>query len=94
MVANVEDLTIKYEENGVVLTKEIDKKVLSKGAWTTVLYRYQSWENANKAYSADRYMLCRYQKRSDNYILKSKFNISSKDQAKKIVEGLQTWMGE
>lgn len=94
MVASVEDLTITYEENGVVLTKEIDKNILTKGAWTTILFRYQNWENTNQTYGSDRYMLCRYQKRNDAYILKSKFNISSQGQAKKIVEGLQMWIEE
>ena len=41
MSATVDELTISYEEDGVELVKELDKVVLSKGAWTTILFRYQ-----------------------------------------------------
>ena len=92
MSETVDDLTIEYEEDGKVITKELDKVVLSKGAWTTIIFRYQSWENANEAYGKDRYTIRRYQKRDGQYIPKSKFNISSADQAEKIIAALQNWI--
>jgi hypothetical protein len=39
MAADVNDITIQYEEDGVVLVKEIDKEILSKGLWTTILLK-------------------------------------------------------
>ena len=39
MSATIEELTINYEEDGVQIVKETGKEVLSKGAWTTILYR-------------------------------------------------------
>ena len=92
MSAIIDDITINYEENGVLLVKELDKVVLSKGAWTTIIFRYQQWDRQKQAYSPDRYTVRRYQKRGDEYLQKSKFNISSRDQAVKIVEALQGWM--
>jgi hypothetical protein len=41
MATTVEELTVRYEDGGVETVKELDKKVLSKGAWATVIYRYQ-----------------------------------------------------
>ncbi len=41
MTTTAEELTINYEEEGVLLVKELDKVILSKGAWTTILFRYQ-----------------------------------------------------
>lgn len=32
---NVDDLTVQYEENGLVVIKELDKVILSRGAWAT-----------------------------------------------------------
>ena len=87
-----DDLTITYSEDGVDIVKELDKVVLSKGAWTTILYRYQDWDRAKEVYSGDKYSIRRYQKRSGEYFQKSKFNISSKAQAQAIVEALQGWM--
>ena len=94
MTDNVNDLSIEYEENGVITVKQLDKIILSKGAWSTVLFRYQDWENAKQAYSADRYSIRRYQKRNGSYQQKSKFNISSKDQALKLIAALQQWLAE
>jgi hypothetical protein len=90
--ATIDDITINYEEDGVLLVKELDKVVLSKGAWTTIIFRYQQWERQKQEYGPDRYTVRRYQKRGDEYLQKSKFNISSRDQANKIVEALQGWL--
>ncbi len=91
MTADVEDLTVHYEEEGVVLVKELDKEVLSKGAWATVLFRYRNFNKATGDYGDDMFTIRRYQKRQGTYIPKSKFNISSAEQAKKIVDTLTKW---
>ena len=91
MAETVDELTVTYEEGGVETVKELDKKVLTKGAWATVMYRYQEWSPAKEEYSADKFTIRRYQKRDCNYQQKSKFNISSVDQAKSMIEILQEW---
>ena len=92
MSATVDDITINYEEDGVQVVKELDKSILSKGAWTTILFRYQNWVTKTEQYGPERYAIRRYQKRFDQYQLKSKFNISSIDQAKKIIDKLGAWI--
>ncbi len=88
------DLTINYEEDGTPIVKELDKEILSKGAWTTILYRYQDFDRSKGEYSADKYTIRRYQKRNGQYLPKSKFNISSAAQARKIIDTLSRWMTE
>ena len=92
MAADVNDITIQYEEDGVVLVKEIDKEILSKGLWTTILFRYQQWDKRKKEYGGDSYAIRRYQKVHGDYQQKSKFVISSSKQAKMIVETLEKWL--
>ncbi|MDR2693928.1 MAG: hypothetical protein LBB74_06905 [Chitinispirillales bacterium] len=92
MASKVEDLTIAYEEEGVLVVKELDKVILSKGAWATVLYRYRQWEKAKEGYGQDRYSIRRYRKMDDEYRQQNKFNISSRDQALKIIEALRKWI--
>jgi hypothetical protein len=92
MFEKIDDITIDYEEDGVLLVKEVDKEVLTRGAWTTIVFKYQQWENKNEAYSADKYTIRRFRKLNDEYKYQSKFNISSKDQALKIIEILNKWM--
>lgn len=94
MSGDVNELTVNYEEDGVVLVKELDKEILSKGAWTTILYKYQQFNKTKGEFGQEQYTIRRYQKRSGQYMAKSKFNISSKAQAQKIIEILSKWIGE
>ena len=91
---SIDDLTVEYEENGQIILKELDKIVLSKGAWTTILFRYQEWKPQTSSYGPDKYVIRRYKKMGGEYRQQSKFTISSADQARKIVDALQTWIGE
>ena len=92
MNASPEELTVEYEENGQILVKELDKAVLSKGAWTTVLFRYQELNTDTSDYGPDKYTIRRYKKTAGTYRQQSKFNISSAEQAKKIIEALSAWI--
>ena len=92
MSSTIDDLTINYEEDGVLIVKETGKEVLSKGAWTTILYKYNNLDRKTGEYGKDMYTIRRYQKRQGEYIPKSKFNISSAEQAKKIIAALTNWI--
>ncbi|MDO9423353.1 MAG: hypothetical protein Q7T40_04095 [Methylobacter sp.] len=92
MAETVDELTVTYEDGDIETVKELDKKVLTKGAWATVMYRYQDWNRAKEEYGPDKYTIRRYQKLNGEYKQKSKFNISSKDQAKAIIEALEDWI--
>ena len=94
MSETIDDLTVSYTDNGVETVKELDKKVLSKGAWTTIIFRYQEWDFKKEAYGAIKYTIRRYQKKNNQYWQKSKFNISSIDQASKMIEILNGWLQE
>ncbi len=94
MAETVDELTVTYTEGDIDTVKELDKKVLTKGAWATVIYRYQDWNRSKEEYGPDKYTIRRYQKRNGEYNQKSKFNISSKDQAKNIISALEEWINE
>jgi hypothetical protein len=87
-----DDLTIDYEEGGILTTKQLDKVILSKGAWTTILFRYQNWDSASESYGEDKFTIRRFQKRSGEYTPRSKFNITNAKQAKQIIEALNGWL--
>ena len=92
MSETIDDLTIAFTEDGTETVKELGKEVLSKGAWTTILFHYQEWDRTKQVWGADKYSIRRYQKRNNQYWMKSKFNISSDDQARKIIEILSGWV--
>ncbi|SIN73770.1 hypothetical protein [Halodesulfovibrio marinisediminis] len=92
MSSTIEELTINYEEGDLLVVKELDKEVLTKGAWTTIIFRYQQWDNKKDDYGPEKYMIRRYRKMNGEYRAQSKFNISSPDQARKIIATLTKWL--
>jgi hypothetical protein len=94
LAERIDELTVSYEEDGQFLVQELDKEILSKGAWTTILFRYQEMDRTSGQYGPDKFTIRRYQKKGDVYRQQSKFNISSRDQARKIVETLTKWLDE
>lgn len=94
MTSTVDELSVEYSEGDQLLVKELDKKVLTKGAWATLMFRYQDWDAKKGEFGKDKFTIRRYQKRNGEYMQKSKFNISSPDQAKAIVEALEGWLKE
>jgi hypothetical protein len=81
MASRAEDLTINYEEDGVQVVKELDKVLLSKGAWATILYKYVQWDRSKSDYGPERYSMRRYRKMDDEY----------RDQALKLIDALKKW---
>lgn len=94
MATDVDELTVDYTEDGQLVSKQLDKIILTKGAWSTIMYRYQDWDRKKEEYGPEKYSIRRYQKRNGEYQQKSKFNISSRAQAEKIVDALQSWIGK
>jgi hypothetical protein len=94
MAETVDELTVEYHEGDLMTVKELDKVVLTKGAWATLMYRYQDLDRKSGEFGPDKYTIRRYQKRNGEYSQRSKFNISSKEQAKTIIEALAKWTNE
>ena len=85
MNETIDDLTVQFEENGQVIVNELDKVVLSKGAWTTILFRYQQWQPGKDCFGPAMYVIRRHTNAGGEYRQQSNFNISSPDQAPTIV---------
>lgn len=92
MAENIDDISIEYTEEGILTTKQLDKVVLTRGAWTTIMFRFQTWDKRKQSYGPEAYSIRRYQKKGGAYMQRSKFNISNVEQAKKIIEVLNTWI--
>ena len=94
MAEDVNDLTIEYVEDGETVVKELGKAILTKGAWATLMFKYQDWDRRKEALGPVKFTIRRYRKMRGEYRQQAKFNISSLDQAEKIVEVLQGWIAE
>ncbi len=91
MSATIEELTVNYEEEGTLVRKEIDKEVLSKGAWSTIMFKYQDLDAKSGEYKDPKAMIVRFRKLRGEYKKQSSFNISSAKQAKAMAETLSRW---
>ena len=94
MAETIDEITINYEEDGVQVVKELDKVVLTKGAWSTIIFKFQQWEKGKEKYSEDKYTIRRYRKMKGSYSQQSKFNISARKQAGQLAEILKKWSEE
>jgi hypothetical protein len=92
MASDINDVTINYEEDGVLKVKELDKEILTKGAWATIVFKYKNYDWKKEDYGDTKYIIRRYRKVEGEYKPQSKFNISSNKQAKLVVEVLQKWL--
>ncbi len=94
MAETIDEITINYEEDGVQVVKELDKVVLTKGAWSTIIFKFQQWEKGKEKYSEDKFTIRRYRKMKGAYSQQSKFNISGRKQAGQLAEILKKWSEE
>ena len=95
MAETIEELTIeRRDEEDVITTQVLDKKVLSKGAWSTIVFLYQDLSRATNEFGPQKIRIQRYQKSKGVYRARSKFNISSMKQAKELINVLTGWTEE
>jgi len=86
-----EEITIEYYEGDLCLVREKEKKILSKGGWSTIMFLYEEYDRRSGAYREPKISIRRYQKREGVYIPRSKFTISSASQAKTVADKLNEW---
>ncbi len=91
MASTVDEISIRYEEDGKELVRELQKEILSRGSWATIMFLFQNFNRRLGTYDPPRVTIRRFQKSGGNYVLRSKFNVSGPDQAKKIIAALNRW---
>ena len=90
MASNYDELTVAYEEDGQVLVEELDKVVLNKGLWTTVLFLYRERDRKTGEFGPAKAGLRRYQKVSGVFRKRDAINFSPKT-APTAVATLKKW---
>ena len=91
MAESIEELSYDYEEDGKLVRKELERHVLSKGSWATVMFLYQELDRKSETWRAPKVAIVRYKKWNGVYRKQSGFNISSEKQARQIVEAIERW---
>jgi hypothetical protein len=91
MAETLEELTYDYEDEGVLVRKEIDRVVLTKGSWATVMFLYQELDRAKGSFRPPKMAIVRFKKAKGSYRKQSSFNISNEKQARQITEVFEGW---
>src|SRR5688500_18957420 len=91
MAETIDELSYDYEEDGKLVRKELERHVLSKGSWATIMFLYQELDRKTEAWRAPKVSIVRYKKWNGSYRKQSGFNISSEKQARQIVEAIEKW---
>ena len=92
MAEKIDDITINYEdESGEQLVKELDKVILTRGSWTTIMFMYQDIDRKTNQFGEPKVTIRRYKKSGNEFRQQSKFNITGRKQARQIVDILNKW---
>lgn len=91
MTDNLDELKVEYYEEDVLIVKQLDKKILSKGSWATIMFLYQELNKDTGTFGPIKVSIRRYRKRGNIYRQHSRLNISNAEQAKAIAQTLLEW---
>ncbi len=90
---SIEDLSCEWEEDGELKVEQLDKNILTKGAWATIMFLFRD-KKTDGSWAEPKVRIQRYKKQYGRYTNQAKFNISSAKQAKLIATQLQAWFPE
>lgn len=91
MAETLDELTYDYEDEGVLVRKQLEKVVLTKGSWATLMFLYQELDKASGTFRAPKIAIVRFKKFKGAYRKQSSFNVSSEKQARQITEIFEQW---
>jgi len=91
MAETLDELTYDYEDEGVLVRKQLEKVVLTKGSWATLMFLYQELDKASGAFRPPKIAIVRFKKFKGSYRKQSSFNVSSEKQARQITEVFEQW---
>ena len=91
MAETIDELSYNYEDEGTLVRKELDKVVLTKGSWATIMFLYQELDKASGKFRAPKIAIVRFKKFRGAYRKQSSFNVSSEKQARQITEVFEKW---
>ncbi len=96
MSGSIDKLTANWtdERDGKQKVEELKKEILTRGAWTTIMYLIRELDSKTGQFGAPKIRIQRYQKKGDSYMPRSKFTITNAKQAYQIMEIMKKWYPE
>lgn len=94
MAETIDEISYDYEEEGRLVRREISREVLSKGAWSTIMFMFEELDRKTDEWRPPKVAIVRYKKFNGAYRKQSNFNISSEKQARQIISALENWYSD
>jgi hypothetical protein len=91
MVETLDELTYDYEEDGVLVRKQLDRTVLTQGGWATVMFLFQELDRKTERFRPPKMSIVRFKKTRGSYRKHSSFNVSNENQARQIAAVFESW---
>lgn len=91
MAETLDEVTYDYEEDGTLVRKELDRVVLTKGGWATMMFLFQELDRKTGKFRAPKMAIVRFKKSKGSFRKQSSFNISSEKQARQIAAVFDSW---
>ena len=91
MIGDVDELSYDREEDGVLVRKQLERVILSRGAWATVLFLFQELDRATGAFRAPKMAIVRFQKWRGGYRTHSSFGVANEAQARELLAVFERW---
>jgi hypothetical protein len=82
----VEELTVEWIEDGEMRVKQLAKRILSRGSWASIAFKFQELDPKTKQYRRPKLTVRRWRWIGGQYKYQSKFNISGVKQLMEIME--------
>lgn len=92
--ATVEDLTITREgDDRMAPRKQLKKAVITKGAWSTVAYKFEELKKSKKGEEwVTKFSLVRYRKLKGVFRFQKEFAISNAEHVQLIRDAFDEWL--
>ena len=91
MAETIEEISYNYEDGGKLVRRELNKEVLTRGSWTTVMFLYEELDRKNDTWGEPKIAIVRYKKFNGTFRKQSSFNISSRKQAQQVTDVMSRW---
>lgn len=89
----LDEISVQWEEDGVLKVRQLDKRVLSTGGgWATIAFLFEEREPGGDAFRGPKVALRRYKKRGDRWVVDTRFVLTGPDQAGALAGALQEWL--
>jgi hypothetical protein len=87
----LDELTYDQEVDGVLVRRQLDRAVLARGAWATVMFLFEELDRTTGAYGAPRMAIMRFQKWKGGWRKHAAFNVANAAQADELAAVLARW---